>query len=331
MKVLIKNLLWDVFNVIMSSIKNKIHCKLYFMFFIPMLLVPILSHSQEVKDLVSLYFNEVRANNYPAIPKQLSLGENAKATLAALEPYFTDTVQSIRAKAYAIAQLAGSNSRVPIVREGAVRQLVNACRDRDAGNVGLALSYLTNFQKEDFSIAARDSIKSLVKRNPPHFDQLLKLAGFLELQDLKGEIKPYTQPGNPKQVRWAAILSLARMNDATALQDMMTRIKKLQTNDDVVYEIFPDLVYSRQREALDYLVVVLNSDDKKCMSADAEREAPITCGYRVMEQLAPAIEGYPLQLEVSGDVKTKDYTAALNTVRDWFRKHPHYEINRNTY
>jgi hypothetical protein len=112
---------------------------------------------------------------------------------------------------------------------------------------------------------------------------------------------------------------------------MMRRARKLPVNDDVIYSIFPDLVYTRNKEAVSYMIEVLQRDDATCMSADAERQAPIPCGYRVMEQLAPIIKGYPLALDASGDIKTNDYVAALKTVREWFTKHPNYEILKDKY
>jgi hypothetical protein len=115
------------------------------------------------------------------------------------------------------------------------------------------------------------------------------------------------------------------------MQNILDRVKKLPVNDNVVYEIFPDLIYARQMEAISYLTRVLFSDENNCESADAENATKIPCAYRVMEQLAPVSEGYPLELGESGDVKTKDYTAALKKVREWFRKQKDYKIIRDTY
>jgi hypothetical protein len=79
------------------------------------------------------------------------------------------------------------------------------------------------------------------------------------------------------------------------------------------------------------MVEVMQRDDKNCMTADAEREEPMPCGYRIMEQLAPVIVGYPVQLDESGDIKAKDYTAALQKVRDWFTKYTDYTILRDRF
>jgi hypothetical protein len=43
------------------------------------------------------------------------------------------------------------------------------------------------------------------------------------------------------------------------------------------------------------------------------------------------IEGYPLKLSASGDVETKDYPAALKTVREWFKAHSDYKILKDRY
>jgi hypothetical protein len=171
----------------------------------------------------------------------------------------------------------------------------------------------------------------LLARKSSHFEELLRLIGFLELTDLKESIRPYTQIGNSQATRWAAIVSLARMNDVAATEEMMRRARKLAVSDDIIYKIFPDLAYSRCPEAIAYMVEALQSDEKNCLSADAENEQAIPCGYRIMEQLAPVIDGYPLQLDGSGDLKTTDYIAALKTVREWFAKHPNYKILRDRY
>jgi hypothetical protein len=287
---------------------------------------PIAGFAQNENELLSLYFNEVRAEKYPPIPKALSLSENSKNTLEAVAPYLTDTLVDVRAKALGIVSLAGNNSRQATVRQQAVQKLIEGIKDKNTGNTGVALEYLTDFLKSDFNTAAKDSVRMLFKRKTAHYEHLVKLTGFLDLKDLVESIKPLSIQGNPRQIRWAAIITLARLQDAPSQQEMMARVKKLTLNDDVVYEVFPDLIYTRDREAINYMVELLNSDGKYCMSADAEREVAIPCGYRIMEQLAPVIKNYPLEVDESGDIKTKDYLAALASVRHWFAKHEDYEI-----
>lgn len=296
-----------------------------------MVLMFLNSFGQEPQQLIDTYFTEIRTGNYPPIPRYLSLNENASATLKAITPYYKDTLASVRAKAYTITHLAGTNARSEAPRISAVLKLISACRDKDPGNVAQVMDYLKAFHKTDFSDVAQDSLRKLFHRRTAHFDKLIQLIGFVNMPDMKDLIKPYTLPGTPRDVRWSAIISLVRMNDEVALYEMMSRVQNVTLNTDVVYEIFPDLVYTRHRMALTYMVDVMRSDEKKCMSADAEREVEIPCGYRIMEQLAHAIENYPLQLDESGDVITKDYVKALQTVREWFVKNPSYTIRTDTY
>lgn len=135
--------------------------------------------------------------------------------------------------------------------------------------------------------------------------------------------------GKEKFISVAIIPSLSRT--ITKKICKRNRVKKLPVNDDVVYQVFPDLIYTRQQEAIAYLVTALDSDATDCLSADAERQTPISCGYRIMEQLAAIIEGYPLILGESGDIITGDYPAALNIVRKWFQINQTYSIRNDRF
>lgn len=290
-----------------------------------------MSYGQSPGELLKVYFDGIRAGKTTTIPKEVLQPENARIVLGELTSYQHDTVSVVRSKVYMICHWVGNGTKQSTLRQTAVTRLVLGCKDEDTGNAGLALDYLTTFRKDDFTASARDGIRNLVRNKTAHFDKVLKLAGFLELTDLKETIRPYTKSGNAQAIRWAALVTLSRMNDTEAIGEVMRRVRKLPVNDDIVYKIFPDLVYTRHAEAIRYMVEVMQRDDKSCMTADAEREEPIPCGYRIMEQLAPVIKDYPLELDESGDVKAKDYTAALQKVRDWFIKHKDYTIVRDRF
>lgn len=294
-------------------------------------LTPIFSYSQDMKVQLRQYFTEVRVGKYPAIPVSFSLPENAKDVLLGVKPYYSDTSANVRSKSYTIIRYVGIKSSQASVREQCVSGLVKACFDKDNGNVSTALNYLTQFSKQDFTKSSLNDISALLKSNPPHLDKVMRLVGYLTISDLHETIRPYTLAGNSQSVRWSAIVSLARMGDTQAIEEMMRRARKLKVNDDVVYEIFPDLIYSHQRVAIDYLVEVLMSDEKNCISSNPNNEVPILCGYRIMEQLVSVIKGFPLKTDQSGDIQTKDYEAALATVRIWFKDNNEYEIVKDGY
>jgi len=283
--------------------------------------------AQQTDALLKRYFAEVRAGKSQPVPEKLSLATEAKHTLAAIAPYLADSAAAVREKAYAIVQHTGINTQLVPLRQNAVTKLVAACKDRDSGNAAKAIAYLSGFNKEDFTAASKDTLASLFRRKIPHYEKLIRLTGFLELKQLQSDLRALSQQGSAhKKDRWAAMLALARMGDTYAMDDIMKRVQRLPVTDEVVYDIFPDLVYTRQRPAIDYLLATLNSDEKNCSSASADHSEKIPCAYRVMEMLAPAIEGYPLKRDESGDIDTKDYPAALQTVREWFKANKSFKI-----
>ena len=304
-------------------------CLFYFMVF--MFAVTSFSEAQDLKTEWEIYFQQIRKGNYPSVPGSLSNTGNGNSIHALMQPFLKDSISAVRTKAYEFTYVVSSLSSETTVRNNGVDILIMAFGDIDFRIRGLALDLLKEFDKKDFTLSAKDSLRKWVRKKAPFADRLIKLAGFLELRDLTPDIQTLSGPGNPAQIRWVAILSLARMGEPSAVAEIIQRVKKLPVNDDLVYEVFPDLVYTRQPDPIAYLVEALRSEVKNCLSADAEKQIPILCGYRVMELLAPAIEGYPLQLDETGDLNTSDYTAALETVRQWFLKNNSYTILNDRY
>ncbi len=304
------------------------------MYHIMLLLIfsPLCLKAQSITKILTAYFAEVRSGKYQSIPKNLFQPENAKATLTSIVPYLKDSSAIVRAKAYALVQLVGNTTRQDNLRENAVAKLVEGVKDRDSGNAGLAIGYLQGFRKEDYTSDVKDTLVNMLKRHPPYLKEYIKLIGFLELTQTRDDLRSLAQQGSAsRQDRWAALLALARMGDSYATDDVIKRVSKLPVNDEVVYQIYPDLVYTRQKKIITLLIDQLNSDVKNCESADAERPANIPCAYRIMEMLAPAIEGYPVKLDASGDIDAKDYTEALQKVRIWFKEHPDYKISKDKF
>jgi hypothetical protein len=251
--------------------------------------------------------------------------------LDSVQQFLQDTMPRVRAKAYEIAGVLSADAQDQAARRQGVEMLVSACNDPAPENAALAIELLTHFRKSDFSAASLDPLRTCIRRGCPPIDGVVKIAGFLGLTDLIGDIRPYAQPGNAVPVRWASLLALARLGDATAIEDVTRRVKKFQVSDNLVYDIFPDLIYSRQRQLIDITINVLREDENSCMSANPEKEVPIPCGYRIMEMLAPIIDGYPVHLGESGDIRADDYPEALRRVRQFFSRNKDYKIRTDQY
>lgn len=278
--------------------------------------------AQSIPQQVRTYAEQFRESRSVAMPAMLKEQKFAEEVIEAASVFFRDTIPFVRGQMYALVAQAGANAKEHGLRQQTVRKLANASSDWE--NLDVLIGQLARFDPGDFSPAATDTLALLFRKNPPYHDQLARLCGVLGIVELRDDLKALSGPATKNQrLRWAALLALARMGDKEALNGIMKRVQRLPVNDDVVYEVFPDLIYTLQRPAIDYLIVELNSDEKKCSTAD---DTPVTCAYRIMEMLAEAVEKYPLQTDVSGDIKSKDYEKSLTTVRQWFNKNRDYQI-----
>jgi hypothetical protein len=254
--------------------------------------------------------------------------KNETDALSSITTYLKDSLNEVRYSAYSLISSLGQQSTSPGFRQRAVATIISGWRDTDSGINGLIGSALQQFKQSDFTNPVKDSLRTLVQLIPPYYNKLVKLCGFLGLADQITIIQSQIQSNSikSKSDKWAAYLALCRMGNTQAMSYVMTRVKKHGINDDVVYEVFPDLIYTRQPEAISYIVEVLHSDAKNCESPNPEINEAIPCAYRVMEYLAPVIEDFPLKTDASGDLVVQDYKEALTQVRSWFGRHPDYEI-----
>jgi len=281
-------------------------------------------------DPTAKYFARVR-EGLPGDLVAIVKVEKPEMVLQKALPYFNDSVQGVRSAAYRLTHFIGITSKEIQIRQASTGYLLQGCLGRNGQDGDLALGYLREFRRTDFTSIAKDSLRSSLRKNIVHKSDLIKLAAYLEMQEMAGDFRIITQPGNSQDVRWAALVALARMGDAASLDNILTRVRRLEINDDLVYNTFPDLLFTHQKPAIQYMVDVMKSDNKNCFSADAEQEVAILCGYRIMEQLGSIVKDYPLKLDVSGDIKTKNYGEALIIARNWFDRHPDFVIMNDTY
>lgn len=282
--------------------------------------------AQSVSELQA-YMLKVRAGTTEPLPTSiLQDDQNVESILKSLTSYYTDSLPLVRAKAYNITARLGQKTQQPEARRLAVTSLINAIKDKDTGISGNASEALAGFDVEDFTHSHKAEITDLLKAEIPHKGQLIKVAGYLDIKEAQTTLKQLAQPGNDRKIRWAAYLALARMGEQQELQYVVKTVAAMPLNDDVVYEMVPDLIYTRQKAAFDYLFTIINSDVAGCFSADPDASANILCGYRTMEYLAPYISNFPLPIE-GGELAIDDYEQALHDLRTWHAQHQNdYEI-----
>lgn len=282
---------------------------------------------------VDAYFSALR-NNQP-VTSLVFEKKKEEQYITPLAAYTQDTVSSLRVEAYQRLCQLGRETKQKNARKRIVSLLVQGWQDQDRGIHRLVDNGLTRFNPQDFDRAALDSVRSRVQKLPANPGTLFKLVGYLQLHDLATKLKAYVEAQDPaprNQDRWAGYIALARLGDQQAVDMILNRVRTFGVNDDAVYELFPDLVYTRSYRAIHYLEEVLFSDERNCGAPSAESRQKMTCAYRVMELLAPVIKDYPASVSAGGGVASKNYQQTLQTVRTWFKQQDgKYEILRDAF
>jgi hypothetical protein len=289
--------------------------------------------AQNVTQAVHNYFDAVRTHSPTSEFEKIIYkdGKNLKKVLKVLEEYTVDSTYNIRGKAYYMAKLIALMSDNLKERQDAVELLVKGIGDADSGVSGGAIRALTQFDKNDFNKGAKEEIAKLKSTNATPVDELIKLAGYLELQQTLLEMNRITSGKAKASMKWAAYLAMARMGDSDAIGFIYDKLTKTSVNDNLVYDIVPDIVYTRDRKLFDFLITIINSDQPGCNSANPDASQKILCAYRVMEYVTPAIVDFPIKVDTYGEPIIEDYENALILVREWFLTNDRYKINKDSF
>ena len=275
--------------------------------------------ARKVSSQLSLYMAAVKAKTEKPDLSELFVKEKSQeALLSALSGYYADTTYNVRLEAYRLTYAIANKSEGPGIRQGAVTEIVKAINNKNRSLSGWAVTRLSVFQREDFTGESKNKIGNGISTNVPKRAELIKVAGYLKIEAARAEIKQIAAMSGKISEKLAAYLALARMGDEEYIQKVTNLVKRQELNDDIVYELVPGLIYTRQKECINYVVETLYENKKKCMSSDPDNPQRIQCGYRIMEYLAPVIKDFPYGVKTSGDLDTGNYKEALEKVREWF-------------
>lgn len=248
-------------------------------------------------------------------------------------PFLKDQNPRLRYRAIDIIKRAGSMSWNEAERKTAVTMLTEACKDPDGGNSGVASSGLTLFKRNDFTQQVSDTIAELLGRRCYHFERMIRIAGFLENPStvrILDNLKPNDSTLSAREA-WAVELALARAGKSKSLDYCLQKISSEPVNDNSVTWLFPDLVYIRRPESINYILNEILSDEKKCISSNPDREEKIICAFKLIELVAPVVEDFPVKLTRYGEIDTDNYDETLLHVREWIQQNPSPKLIRNTF
>jgi hypothetical protein len=254
---------------------------------------------------------------------------NAATLLSELQPYCRDTLPGVRQKAYYLAyKKALSNDSA---RSIGAKLLLQGIADVSGGIAGQVLRYLQEFSPTDFDDADRELIAlRLQHAQQAHYRELALLAGFVGAgKDVL--YRRWLDPELPQKTKWSIALALARMGSREHTEFCMRQAVKAPVNSRMVSYLLPDLIYTRQREAIDFCLNIIKSDKKDCRSYNPDLSGEILCGYRVMELLAPAMADFPVRVDAAGVLEARSYDEALSTVRRWMEEEKEYKVNTHVF
>ncbi len=254
---------------------------------------------------------------------------NAENLLNELQPYCRDTLPVVRQKVFYLAYKKALSDTS--ARGIGAKLLLQGLSDVSGGITGQVLLYLQEFSSTDFDDADRELIAArLQNRQQPHYKELVLLAGFVGAgKDVL--FRRWLDPELPQKTKWSIALALARMGSAEHTKFCMKQAVKAPVDNRMVSYLLPDLIYTRQREAIDFCLSIIKSDKKDCRSYNPDLSGEILCGYRVMELLAPAIADFPVRIDAAGILEARSYDEALSTVRKWMEEKKDYKINMHVF
>jgi len=310
----------------------------FFLIFIASFFLQIRGYSQQpltrnTSEEIDKYFQDAINGRSYYITKQVLENIDSKTFLKSVKPYLSSQNSNVRYSAINIITRKALLIKSSTERYEYVLLLIQACKDKDSGNCGAAANALMQFTKDDFAPRLKDSLYAVLKYSPYHVDKFIKLAGFAEIEQSKDFLKEnfLNNPSASKRNQWAAHLALARMGDSTSLNYCLNILKSEDLNDRVVDYLFPDLIYTRQHEAIDYMLHEILSDEKKCSSPNPDSDEKILCAYRIIELVAPVIENFPIPVNNYGEPEIDDYDKTLEVVREWIRTQPSYNVSRSKF
>lgn len=190
--------------------------------------------------------------------------------------------------------------------------------DKNPGNRESVCDFLEFLPSDKFSFSARNRVASHAIEQSSPFQEIVRLSARLGLTDLMSHYQHLLRNGSfDAATRWTLRLALGRLGDIESARWCIEQVRRMGMNDQVVHHLAPDLVFMHHKPAMDYLLETICSEEQNCSSPNPDSNAKINCAYRLMEVVAPAINGFPVKSDEGGNLQTDDYARALKTVREW--------------
>ncbi len=238
--------------------------------------------------------------------------------LTQIETQLTNENSNIRYLLFNLIYQVGFQSTNSDVRERAVYLLIdNGLADAEQSLIGRNIELLSEFPSSDFSQQSRARLAAVVMNSKSYVTDLIRLSGQIKLTSLTTFFEQrLATTKNTKEI-WPLHCALARMHDITQKAYCFNRVKRMGINDQVIQYAIPDLLYTQNKDAIDYLLETILVDNMNCSSFNPDSSEMVNCAYRLIELVAPFVNNFPVKVGASGDLEVASYEKALVDVRQW--------------
>ena len=287
----------------------------------------VLNGFSQKKSVVSHAIESIKKGQLSSKSINKVVNNISSSGLENIVQFANDSLIENKTSAYILISLVARATTDLNIKEKCIDVFIDGLSNSETVIAARCADIITEYSKDILTQSQIKSIYNVAVGLRVKKPEIIKYIGYIggeeSVRALNNIVKTDSLITNVE--KWNLKLALAKCGETTELDYCLNKVKSIPVNDDVVYELLPDLVYTGQRKAIDYLVDILLSNEKNCNSANVEIDQKILCGYRVMEFLACVIVDFPINFDDSGELATDDYVASLKQCREWINQ------NRNSY
>lgn len=208
--------------------------------------------SQSAEEAYSAYINQVKTGTSQAQPYSLLRSTNNTAVLKRLiAESLNDTTVSVRKACYQSLDVMQKSAIAPVAKQQILALQLRGMEVESSDIVGLSIQNLSSVPPSLFNASQKTLFIQTLDRQVAKKEVLIKMVGTLKDESAAPALRQLSQPGNSAKVRWAAYLALARLGDQTAINLVNNKVRGIEVNDDMVYDMAPSIIYTQQKQLYD--------------------------------------------------------------------------------
>jgi len=240
---------------------------------------------------------------------------------AALSSYVSDSLNKNRVGAIQLIRSAEKKVKDPIFRKDQLAVLFIALEKMPLKETKECITLMCKYEKTAFTNDQIDLIRDYLALPKIERKQAVLLLGFVGRADDADYLNAMaTLYPLKKEELYYVQLAQVRLKNAIASEEYLTKFKELSIDDNFVTNLLKDAVYTRNMDLIQSLLLNCLSGELNCYSANNDATTKIPCAYRILEALAPIIQGFPVKIDRTGEI-VGDPQAELEKAKAWIQAH----------